>query len=283
MAIFKTSAHLFEDFNLSFSALDYSKMKFGDIESSKKCALDLSKVFIEFLKNNEITKKIVVAPSPYQEIPKSSHHIFTFFVKYVNRWLFQNNKEMLITTKIGSSHVYNVDYGTLLLEDREKLIKTGVLQVDRDLIFNSHFVMLDDLRMTGTLEKTIINRLQNQKILETFDFHLVYYAENTSTIIPDNFENYLNFAAIKTYHDFIEILDLGGMWNMRNLKYVLELDEKCLLDFLTIMNEKTNGIFIENFYDTVISSNCYSVETYKKNILNIQNYFVNLLKKSYIF
>ena len=76
MNIFKTSAHQFDDINnLPFSREQYSKMKFGCIKTSDICGKELADAFINYIELFGIDKQIVVSASPYQEMPKSSHHL----------------------------------------------------------------------------------------------------------------------------------------------------------------------------------------------------------------
>ena len=245
----KTSAYQFDNtLNLPFSAEMYSRMKFGCVESSIKCANALAdKVINEFTKNG-IPKNIVASPSPYQEIPKSSNHIFDHFIKRMNRFLFDNNHLPIKTTRIRSCHVYTVDYGKLEVSERETLIGKDSWTFNKDLLNNSYFFILDDLRMTGTLEKTVIRQINEQKINEICnEIHFIYFAENIGKEVPDNFENILNFNSITSIKDLISIINTGQFkWNMRNLKYVLESSTDEIDYFLQNYNH-------EDFLDIIIN------------------------------
>ena len=52
---------------------------------------------------------------------------------------------------------------------------------------------------------------------------------------------------------------------MRSLKYILELPAKEIIYFFDTVST-FNPKIIENFYDMIISSNVYSVKSYKKPI-----------------
>lgn len=268
--IYKTSAFTFNDpDNLPFSAIQYSKMKFGCRKSSFQCGKSVAEAFIKFLQENPISKPIVVAPSAFQELPKSSFHIFETFVKLVNRWLFENSQPTLITTRMRNNHVYNQDYGNLMADDREALIGSQDWIFNVDLLDNVHFVILDDLRMTGTLERVVLRQIENSRINKDTDIHLLYFAENTSDNIIDTFENELNFAAIEDYLDFVSLVLKGVDWNMRNLKYVLELPDDERLKFITGLQHFIPN-FIQDFYDLVIKSNCITASRYEHSIKSIQ-------------
>lgn len=270
--IYKTSSFKFDDTkNLPFDSSMYSRMKFGSRKSSLRCAELVAASFIDFLKTTEITKPIVVAPSAYQEIPKSSFHIFKPFVNIVNRWLFENDRPTLITTRIRSNHVYNVDYGKLDLKDRQELIGKDRWGFNIQVLDNVHFVILDDLRMTGNLERVVLEQIKNSEINQNTDIHLLYFAENVGIgKIPDNFENELNHAAITNPFDFIQLMRNEKIdWNMRNIKYVLELEQ---IDFESFLNECSQFIpnFRSMFYDLVIQSNCITAPRYLNNISHLR-------------
>jgi len=267
MNIFRTSAYQFDNpDNLPFSRIEYSKMKFGCRTTADFCGFKLANAFIEFLKENSIEKQIVVSASPYQEMPKSSHHLFVPFVKYVNRYLFKNGLNRILTTSIARNHVYNIEYSSLTQSDREKNLGKGPMLFNEKLLKGNHYVLIDDLRMTGTVEKNIIKKIQEQNIQDICDFHFLYYVENIKPETVDaTFENRLNFSAISSIDDFINILKDGADWNMRSLKYILELPAKEIIYFFDTVST-FNPKIIENFYDMIISSNVYSVKSYKKPI-----------------
>lgn len=274
--VYKTSAFGFDNVdNLLFNPKTYSKMKFGSRLASLECAQDTADAFIQFLKDNNITKPIVVAPSAYQEIPKSSFHIFKPFVNIVNRWLFENDRPILTTTRIRSNHVYNVDYAKLIQKDREELIGKDKWKFNCDVLDDVHFIIMDDLRMTGNLEKVVLQQIENSCISKSTDVHLLYFAENTAVgKIPDNFESDLNHAAIGNYVDFINLIVAEGKvdWNIRNIKYVLELKDWEMYNFIEAVGTKIPN-FLTFFYDLVIQSNCISAPKYQPNI----NYLKQLI------
>jgi PRTase ComF-like len=84
-------------------------------------------------------------------------------------------------------------------------------------------VVIDDLKMTGTLEKIVIKNLADQKIVPD-TLHFGYFAESIADLIPARFEDELNFAAFKNYKDYLTIIkssQVNVVRNMRNMKYIL--------------------------------------------------------------
>lgn len=259
-----TSAFKFEDTaSLPFSIDTYSRMKFGDKKSAKYCADSILVSLIKKFEEDGIPDNIVVSPSPYQLLPKSSHHIFESFVSGLNKYLFSKGKNIATTTRIRSCHIYDVDYGTLDLYDREQLIGKDNWTFNIELLKNAYFIILDDLKMTGTLEKTCVNQLNRQDIFSIANtIHFCYFAENIGVgKVPDNFENILNHHSVKTVEDFLSLIRNAGAnfaWNMRNIKWVLELPQSELEYFIY---EYPNS----DLLDVLITSNCQSVKKYKKS------------------
>ena len=191
--------------------------------------------------------------------------------------MFERGLNRVLTTSISRNHVYKIEYSSLSQQDREKNLGKGPMFFNEKLLKDTHFVLIDDLRMTGTVEKNILKQLENQNLNE-FDLHLLYYVEN---IAPDkiisSFENELNFSAIPNIDAFITIFKGGANWNMRSLKYILELPSSKMIYFF---NEclKFDNMIVENFYDLIICSNVYTIEAYSENIKTFISYF-NILQK----
>lgn len=271
----RTAAHYFSTpENITFDCYEYSKMKFGDVNASKKCGYELGLAFIKYMEENPIDKLITISPSPYYEIPKASFYIYKSFLSTVNRYFFNNKKHPLISTNITNRSVHLTDYAKLTPEERLDLIGNGNLYFNTSLIKDTYFLILDDILITGGLEKTILKRIKEQKINEICDLHFLYYAQNTSPELPASFEDKLNFCYMTDYYKFIELLKNGATWNMRNIKFVLDLNEQDLYNFLKIMeNHKPN--FTNDFFDIIIASNCIVVEKYHPSIKFIQNFIQN--------
>src|SRR5688572_25399673 len=87
--------------SFGFCPSDYSKFKFGDETVAEKFGVDLAIQFItRYLQVTPIINQLVVIPSPYSFIPTATYALKNYFVFTLNRWLADNNLNVVQETKV---------------------------------------------------------------------------------------------------------------------------------------------------------------------------------------
>ena len=248
--------------SFSFDADAYSRFKFGDGLVSEKFGIDLARGFIEtHLKENPISKQLVVISSPFCFIPTATFAMKNHFVFELNRWLADNNLPVVQEAKVHRTITYKEDYGELNAEERINLIGNDSFHIDAGFLENKVLVFLDDIKITGSHERMITRMLEEYQLKN--DVYLLYFAELTNKEIHPNIENYLNYFAVKSIFDLKTIIDSEHfVINTRLVKYIL--NSKKTVFNLFIEDQSSN--FIDLLYNMAIGNSYHTIEAYSENI-----------------
>jgi hypothetical protein len=245
-----------------FSADKYSRFKFGDGNVAEQFGNQLAQSFISnhnelFIKNPDL----VVVSSPYAFIPTATFAMKNHFINHLNNWLFENGYSITSETKINRTVTYKIDYGNLTAEDRFNLIKNDQLHIDKDYIKNKTLLFLDDIRITGSHEKIILNMAERYQLNN--EMYLIYFAELINKDIHPNIENFLNYFSVKSIFDLIPIIESDAFCiNTRIVKYILSNNEVLFKKFI----EPRALNFKREVYYMAIGNSYHTIDEYKKNI-----------------
>ena len=246
-----------------FSALEYSRFKFGDIAYAEKFAKQLFNGFIA--QHEELIlsqQEIILLPSPFHSIPTASNFLCFFFKKYLNRFLFKYGKAACKESKIHRRQTYVEDYGNMDYQQRINLISNDTYYLDRAFIAGKCCIFLDDIKITGGHEQTVNNILEQYAVNGEFIF--LYFAELVDTSIHPRIENYYNYFDIKSVHDIIRIMNSARFrFNTRVIKYILLMKKH---EFEQVIQHITQSKRNE-LLDLAISNNYHQIKEYRKNIL----------------
>ena len=252
--------------NCPFDANGYSYFKFGDKHYAQKFAKDLFDGFIAEHKDTLLsTQEIVILPSPYLSIPTASNFLCFYFKKYLNNFLFENNRKTCIESKIYRNQTYVTDYGNLDFEERINLISNDTYYIDKNFINNKLCIFVDDIKITGSHEHTVNKILDQYQVNGQFIF--VYFAELMNKNIHPKIENFYNYHAIKTIEDIINVINSDEFeFNTRIVKYILNFDQEQFNHLLTKISKQK----ADNLFHLAISNNYHQIAEYQKNIEKIK-------------
>ncbi len=250
-----------------FDENEYSRFKFGDTLYAKKFAKELFDNFIkeygDFLLEQS---EIILFPSPYNAIPTASNFLCAFFKENLNHFLFLNGKKACIESKIFRNQTYIQDYGNMNFEERLALISNDTYYIDKHFIENKCCLFLDDIKITGSHEKTVKKILEQFKVSGKFLF--VYYAELMNPDIHPNIENHYNYYSLKSINDIIALINSNYFeFNTRIVKYLLMLTTK---DFELVLNQISFSQRLK-LLNLAISNDYYQILEYQRNINFLNN------------
>jgi hypothetical protein len=224
ISIFRFSAHKFTDTNtLTFSAIEYSKLKYGSKKYTQKLGMELASKFfgsLEFqnVQPNLFEKKIVVCSAPWKNIPVASTALKDYFISEFNP-IWSVNNQAVEDLKVYREHSYNEDYGAMTKTEREHAITSDDFHIDKEFIKGKVLFFIDDIIITGAHERRI------ESLLNTAGFDgvvlFLYYAEYQGEDSPA-IENELNYAFMKNLSDMDYIIKNEGLiFNTRLVKFML--------------------------------------------------------------
>ncbi len=263
--------------NISFSAIEYSKFKFGDGNIAKRYGEDLASNFInDKLLNSYNGEQIVVVSSPYSFIPTATYYLKIYFVYELNKWLAQNYHAVTEETKLYRSTSYSEDYGLLDAQDRLNLISKDIFYIDKYFIKVKIVIILDDIKITGSHEKMIIQTISSLNI--NSQYYLLYFAELVNKFIHPSFENELNHAFVNSLSNLSEIISGPNFSiNTRIVKFILKSNHE---DFKKLMNSKGDD-FNKLIFNMAIGNSYHKIEEYRYNYLYLHEKLDKIKKPIY--
>lgn len=257
----------------AFDATSYSKFKYGSGNIAREYGKQLLNGFlrtgaldIESCTGNDI----IVTASPYKYIPPAATNIAHSFVDELNLTLMELGKPGANTIKINRDVLFEGDYGKLTEQQRYDLLKADRLHMDTEFVHDKVFIVIDDIKITGSHEHKIKDALINLGAKPRQLFFL-YYAEMADHDVDPSIEDYLNHFAIKGLNDVMMLgLDSDFTLNARVCKYILSHPEKDKIETLFRQMPKQ---FVNNLYYASIGDGYHMMPKYQFNF--------NLLKTSF--
>lgn len=254
--------------DFGFNPQHYSNFKFGDDKIAKEFGTSLAKGFIQdFLQYQQIKQQIVVISSPYSFIPTATFALKNHFVFKLNRWLADNGHAVVQETKVHRTVTYKEDYGELSAKQRLDLISNDSFHIDKDFLNNKILIFLDDIKITGSHERMILNMAKNYNLNN--QIYMLYFAELVNDTIHPNIENYLNYFSVKSIFDLDDIISNPNFCiNTRIVKYILNTATE---SFMVFLNNQSHT-FINHLYDMAIGNGYHTIESYAQNLNNIKKH-----------
>lgn len=261
---FKYSAHKFTDMSsLPFSAIDYSKLKYGSKKIARKFGVELAN---KFLSSHEFMgllpelsgKKLVVMSAPWKNIPVASTALKDYFISKFNPVWSEHNPSVE-SLKVNRGHSYNEDYGAMSLEDRKKAITSDDFYIDKEFIKEKTLIFIDDVIITGAHEERI------HKLLESVSFEgtviYLYFAEYKGGGNPE-IENELNYAFVKNLLNIDYIIKNDEfMFNTRVVKYILSAKHDQFRNFADYQSES----FLHQLRKELVGNEYHRLPEFKTN------------------
>jgi hypothetical protein len=251
-----------DEAKIPFSAIDYSKFKFGDGAVAEQFGRNLAAAFTK--KHSDVLsadQPLVLVPSPFDSIPTASNALTRAFKKYLNYELYARGKNGLLESKIHRYKTYPEDYGNLSQEERIKLISGDTYHLDDDFLRDRTILLIDDIKITGSHEMVVKQMIEKHQLTGRFIF--LYFAELTNKKIPASFENHLNYYFVKGLNDLTQIVAADSFaFNTRIIKYLLKSERFEFEDFLSRLG---NGK-LKEMVELSISNNYHRIDAYKQNL-----------------
>lgn len=269
MKILTHSLHKFNDIeSIGFSATNYSRVKYGSVKHSRKFGKELAEnLIIELNESVEgrslLDTDIVVCSAPYKYLPVAATSIGDHFTPHFNylKSELDFSSASAQNLKVSRGHSYNVDYGALGADERERRLSTDNYHIDSELLKGKTVIFIDDVKITGSHERRMEHLLEKSGFDGTVIF--TYYAEFTGDGHP-SIENYLNYNGIKGgLNSISEIKSSDGIrLNTRVTKFIFSQPEP---DFNEFIRHKPNK-FKMDLLNGMIGNDYHILDEFKGNV-----------------
>lgn len=269
---FRYSAHKFIcKNNLTFSAIEYSKFKYGSKKFSQKLGIELATYFFGSIEFKQVYKdffkrNLVVCSAPWKNIPVASTALKDYFLDELNLRYIKSSFSVE-DLKVYRGHSYNQDYGSMTREERDTAITSDDFDINKDIIEGKVLLFIDDIFITGAHERRILSLLKKVgfKGCVLFLYYAEYQGENNPSV-----ENELNYAFVKNVSDVDYIIKNEELiFNTRLVKFLLNSRDFEFKDFIFNQSHSFCLLLKEK-----IESNDYNeISEFKKNYGQL-NYFL---------
>jgi len=270
----RIAAYTFTNENdIHFLPEEYSQFKFGSKSIARKYGHELwtkfasTKFFLDILQQlqNAPEKRIVVMASPFVHIPTATWAMKDYFVRHLNRSLYEYGLKPVIETKIFRESSYKEEYGEMSKEQRMKVMSGDTFKVDAELLKDNICLFLDDIVITGAHEHRICQMLKKYGIDNGHNYFL-YFAELMSEANPV-IENYLNYYYVKSLVRLNKIMENHEFqMNTRVVKYILDANFDDCTSFLNYQSDT----ILQTLYHNAIGNEYNKIESYADNFRNLE-------------
>jgi hypothetical protein len=223
-----------------FVAADYSRYKHGSTASAAVFAMALEDAFHGAYPHLAGAPSLVIASSPYKYVPTAAHALARTFAHCLDRRRRSRILPPARMIKINRQQPSPADYGTFSTEQRRRLMRTNSLSLDRTLIRDSHLVIIDDLKVTGSHQDCLIDATNGLPLLSRTFLHIAKLLVPSPAALDPTIEDRLNHAFAKKLADLIEIVRSPDFaWNARLCRFFLNARNRAELPaFLALMPDR---------------------------------------------
>lgn len=260
-------AHEFSSLdNLSFSAVDYSRLKFGCDVTAKRFGHELAQRFFFEHSVELMTQQCVVIPSPYNHVENAATVMAKHFVDHLNHLLVNANGTHVEWSTIHRKVSYINDYGFLTKDKRRELIDGDQFFLNKQFLEGKALIFVDDVFITGTHEDKLVDVLAVNGIDNPTFF--VYYAKYANDGGAD-IEAALNFSGITSASEFVELSkEPGHHMIVRPIKFLLRLPPSTFVDVVAELDEHQ----VTAMYYGALGEGYYAIPAYHDNFQHLRKY-----------
>jgi hypothetical protein len=208
-----------------FSAMQYSRYKYGSVAAAEAFARALGEAFCACRPELVRVPRLLMTSSPYTYVPTAATALARGLQPILNsaRAGFGLPPAPFVQVdRIGTSAG---DYGTLSAQARDRRMAANVLSFRRfppGQVRGAHLLVVDDVRVTGAHQLSVMRASEDMPFLARIFLYIARFGAAGSRFDPTQ-EDALNHAAVRTLADLAPIVTGGDFsWNVRVCKFVLD-------------------------------------------------------------
>lgn len=239
---------------------NYSKFKYGSKTIAKKFGEKLART----IKSEILPKNLIIYSAPYLNLKTASGALTDYILFNLTDYFIDNNIQVKLS-KVTRKYSYDSDYGNMTADEREKVISSDIFSIDKNIINEEDtLIFIDDIRITGSHEKRILELLEREGIKNDVIFIYLYSYTGSNPSIENKFNTY--FFKKKDHKHYvkglIEIINKEGfLFNTRVVKKILSFEKDYFEIFITLQNNTFKKVLLHKAY----LNNYHTNDLYKEN------------------
>lgn len=242
---------------LPFDGSLYSEFKYGRRDAAEQFGAAMAHVLIDRFTNLEGDDgQIVVIGTPYKRVPNAARMLAIAAERHMRIAGLPTSYSYIYQHRLAEG-----DYGTLPLHDRILRNKQKKRYVDPDDFDRKHVVVIDDVRITGSIETSIMALLDDIPVLSTSIINLVRLDPEVALNKP-HLEDKLNHHAMKGLPDLLRLMEQPDQFTLttRAVKYILQSDSSDVCWFL----EQLSPTRVMELYEAIVDEGYDQMPSYEQ-------------------
>ena len=224
-----------DESGLVFDRLSYSRMKYGDGTATQKFADDLCGALVEevpAIVEDRNPPEFLVA---YKAVPPACYYLSKHCLDGVNALRADVGNSAGTIVKVHKDKVAATNYAAASPEEREKELSSIGFSLGSHRLTEGPVVILDDIRITGAAERTMLDVLREQNPrLVTLGYVAIF--DRVQAQHNPGVENDLNASVVSGVSDLVPMIEKDNFeLNIRTVKMILATPVEELAEFASII------------------------------------------------
>lgn len=240
-----------------FDTVSYSRFKYGDTHVANRYGHLLAGTILgcETFESAKLDPEhVVLTASAYKSLPTAAQAVVDSSVRTLHGYGYP----IIGDGRIYRSKLTEGDYGAMSAEDRTYWMSRNGLWADEAKFSGADVIVIDDIRISGAHEASIINLFQTIDVRSVTLVHVLKLNAELAARDP-TIEDRMNHAFIKDLSDLGRLISDHPSWapNARAVKFILSHPAPDALQLLmrlpaTLVERIHEGIMADG-YDTMPS------------------------------
>lgn len=242
------------------NAAAYSLFKYGNPEQAGHYAGELAKLLLEspVAARFDHDQPLVVSASAYKRLETAAQLLANGVSMRLN-WAGYNTQN----GRIRRSRLTEGDYATMSATEREFWMANNGLSADASVFRGRHAVVIDDICITGSHERSICQLFSNIGVASLTSLY-VMELDPALAARDTRIEDRLNHARIKTLEDLLELMRSMAVFvpTARVVKFVLNSPADVLKRFLGMVS----CAVLRHLHAGLLDDGYYKMDSYRTGV-----------------
>lgn len=260
-----------------FNRMAYSRFKYGYLPPAVEYGQGLARLISEELFDRAGAGPIRIVSAPYKYLPTASHAIAQVLTRELSRIAIKQGIEPPKLVPFHKSRMGSNSYAQSSEADRLRSLATLGLRIDENLIRNTHVLIVDDIRITGSAEKATAEFMESLNPQGVWYLHAARLPEAVGKANP-SLENELNQSYPHSASWVLQDVTSGQFQlNTRVLRHVLEYGE---LEFRVFLDGAPDAL-LQEMYDAGLGNGLAYYRKYTIPLESIQTELTSRAKERF--
>ncbi len=204
-----------------FDFVRYSEFKYGQRDAAEIFAASLADLLLaHFGGRLGDDEQVVVIGTPYKRLPNAARMLAIITERHLRTAGLPTSYSYIYQHRLAEG-----DYGRLPQAARDERNRQKKRYIDADDFTGKHVVVIDDVRITGSIERSIHALLSEIPVLSTTVVNLVRLDPDVAASEP-HLEDRLNHAAVQGLPDLLRLMNQRSQFTLttRAVKFILQAE-----------------------------------------------------------